>query len=1109
MLLLLLGTTARASRFEDLGPSLGLPPGSPGATIGRTLVAGVSAVDIDGDGDDDLLTTEPLLGFSVYLRDGAGFVRAPQWSASLLDVYGHVAFDMDGDGDSDVLVAANGSYRLYDNVGNKLVEASLGRLPTLPGWSFTATAVDIDGDRDLDLLVARYIDRADFPTHRCHDNLVLENDGRGHFRDVSAAVGIRGALGCSFVLVAHDVDADDDLDMIAINDFSQFVTPNVLWRNVGREASGLPRFVAESESVGLDLRVYGMGLAVGDLDENGRNDYFVTNVGAPALLEMSEQGRFVPNARGTHLRYGPELNLVTWVTRMVDLDRDGHLDVLAAVGKLTAAAFIDNPVRTQPLWLRGQADGSLKVTTGALEIVDNSGRDFAFTDVDGDGRPELVVVHIHGGVSVMRDTASPPLATTLVLTPSATGPGAAGAFVTLRCGDVTRTRTVVAGGDYGNDDAGEVEVSFPPPCDGPGLTLTGQVRWPSGYVQSVVVTTGARTAIGEPPWLTVTPGALEVDLSGHAGAFEAIALEAFGAVEVGASVALGERHWRWPVAGQGAATIALDGRPLGALVRLSAAYEVWFEPSHPVAGQPLTVYTRGVSAVGWDGEAQVALTPFDAELASGTLIAPAAGEHTLSLVTTEGVRAQTVVVTPRVDVLRSEVYARELHVPALEVGLRTLRIRFRLRDSNDRPVALDLAALQVMRDGELIEPLDRGFDGEVPTLLVPHALLEDGSVLQPMVDGEAMFGPFVVAHIAEGDTVAALVTPERFCQMSEPYLRADGNDRGAVLVQLYDASGTRLPDLGVGPVFEAEGVSVATSEVVTGYGGWLVPVQAGTVPGEATLRVRLPGQAVPVSCSFPLWPALTVPRVVAGSPLETVFGPPEVDVPATFRFTPRDGDGLAIGSGVDFDFVIDGVDGVDGVDAEPRIVDGRAGYRGLGRYVVEVTPTRAGPLVVSAVARDGTVLASLAYELGGAAVEAGPEVDEASVEVVELEAEVVELEAETVELVAVEVDDAGGVEQDTVEVVAPDALDVVEVEVAIDDVDPEVSEAVERVTETDAEGPEVAEPHERHREGCVGGTDVWGIGGLVGSVLLARRGLRKRGESPSRPRRQGAPWRSR
>ena len=60
-----------------------------------------------------------------------------------------------------------------------------------------------------------------------------------------------------------DYDDDGDVDLLVINDFGQDIQPNVLWRNDGADGSGGWTFTDVSLDTGIDVPMYGMGLAVG------------------------------------------------------------------------------------------------------------------------------------------------------------------------------------------------------------------------------------------------------------------------------------------------------------------------------------------------------------------------------------------------------------------------------------------------------------------------------------------------------------------------------------------------------------------------------------------------------------------------------------------------------------------------------------------------------------------------------------------------------------------------------------------------------------------------------------------------------------------------------
>lgn len=125
-----------------------------------------------------------------------------------------------------------------------------------------------------------------------------------------------------------DFDGDGDLDIYLTNSGDDLAAgeraasePNRLFR---QEADGT--FTDVSESSGLDDRGYGMGCAVGDVDNDGDLDVYVTNFGPDAFYRNNGDGTF----SDVTLEVG--LDDDAWSTSAVflDFDRDGYLDLYVA-----------------------------------------------------------------------------------------------------------------------------------------------------------------------------------------------------------------------------------------------------------------------------------------------------------------------------------------------------------------------------------------------------------------------------------------------------------------------------------------------------------------------------------------------------------------------------------------------------------------------------------------------------------------------------------------------------------------------------------------------------------------------------------------------------------
>jgi enediyne biosynthesis protein E4 len=161
-----------------------------------------------------------------------------------------------------------------------------------------------------------------------------------HFRDVTAQVGIHfthnnGAFGkkwlpetmgpgCAFI----DYDNDGNLDILLINgeDFPGHphggATTLKLFHNNGNGT-----FTDVTHKAGLDIPMFGLGVAVGDYDNDGHDDIFVTAVGQSHLFHNNGNGTFSDVTKSAGL-WGP--NEFSTGAAWVDYDRDGKLDLVVA-----------------------------------------------------------------------------------------------------------------------------------------------------------------------------------------------------------------------------------------------------------------------------------------------------------------------------------------------------------------------------------------------------------------------------------------------------------------------------------------------------------------------------------------------------------------------------------------------------------------------------------------------------------------------------------------------------------------------------------------------------------------------------------------------------------
>jgi enediyne biosynthesis protein E4 len=157
------------------------------------------------------------------------------------------------------------------------------------------------------------------------------------FTDVTAASGIRfvhnsGKTGKKYLpetmgsgCAIFDADGDGRQDLLFIN--SRDWAPgtrrslHALYRNNG---NGTFRDITAGS--GLDVEMYGMGVAVGDYDNDGRGDVYITALEGDRLFHNEGNGRFRDVTKSSGIANASFGTSAAWL----DFDRDGNLDLFVA-----------------------------------------------------------------------------------------------------------------------------------------------------------------------------------------------------------------------------------------------------------------------------------------------------------------------------------------------------------------------------------------------------------------------------------------------------------------------------------------------------------------------------------------------------------------------------------------------------------------------------------------------------------------------------------------------------------------------------------------------------------------------------------------------------------
>ena len=209
-----------------------------------------------------------------------------------------------------------------------------------------------------------------------------------------------------------DYDNDGDLDALIVNGSTREHIAQggdqmvALYQN-----DGAGHFRDVTAASGFDRRGWGSGVCIGDIDNDGNDDVYITAFGEDALWRNTGKGTFVDISR----RAG--IDDARWGTScaFADYDRDGDLDLyvanyvkfdaaaIPARGTTTNCRFMATDVFCGPKRLPGDADilyrnngdGTFTDASAKAGVIDPGyyGFGVVFTDLTGDGWPDIYVAN--------------------------------------------------------------------------------------------------------------------------------------------------------------------------------------------------------------------------------------------------------------------------------------------------------------------------------------------------------------------------------------------------------------------------------------------------------------------------------------------------------------------------------------------------------------------------------------------------------------------------------------------------------------------------------------------------------------------------------------------
>ena len=343
------------------------------------------------------------------------------------------------------------------------------------------------------LAFGNYVDRSapGSPWGTCEPNILARTSGLSNQGppDYSEPITLQPGY-CSLSVLFTDWNKSGQPSLRITNDRQYYRGGHEqLWRIPER---GSPRQYSGSHGW-KPLRIWGMGIAEADLNQDGFPEYALSSMG-DTMLQMLDgdagpdqptytDGAFAKQMTAHRPYTGSDLKPSTgWHTQFADINNDTRLDLFIAKGNVEAMP--DFAAYDPDNMLLGDKDGNFIERGNEAGIALNRrGRGAAVVDLNGDGMLDLVVVNRKQPVSLFRNRGAAtswghaPMGNWLAieLNNGKINRAGVGAKITIKTGNLTQSRLVQSGGGHASGQSGFIHFGL-----GVAERVSIRVQWPDG-----------------------------------------------------------------------------------------------------------------------------------------------------------------------------------------------------------------------------------------------------------------------------------------------------------------------------------------------------------------------------------------------------------------------------------------------------------------------------------------------------------------------------------------------------------------------------------------------------------------------------------------------------